>query len=109
MVTRVGARVFSWLGCILPMIVTLSHVIIANNGTLGGHVVVEDHAIIGGLAAIHQYVRIGAHAMIGGMTGLKDVIPFASVSEKGKLIGLNVIGLRPVPLPNKIFLFCVWF
>ena len=52
--------------------------------------------LLGGLAAIHQYVRIGAHAMIGGMTGVEgDVLPFTSVSgERGKLTGLNVVGLR---------------
>src|SRR5580658_6688495 len=53
------------------------HVILVNNATLGGHVVVEDYAILAGLSAVHQFVRIGRHAMIGGMSGVeRDVIPY---------------------------------
>lgn len=97
MITRVGANCLFMVGVHIAHDCQVGdHVIIANNGTLGGHVIVEDYAIIGGLAAIHQYVRIGAHAMIGGMTGVEgDVLPFTSVSgERGKLTGLNVVGLR---------------
>ena len=43
-----------------------NHIILSNNGTLGGHVEVEDHAIVSGLAAIHQFSRIGCHSIIGG-------------------------------------------
>lgn len=72
------------------------HVILANNATLGGHVVVGDHVVIGGLAAVHQFVRIGAHAVIGGMSGVEnDVIPFGRVKgERAFLAGLNLIGLE---------------
>ena len=35
------------------------HVILSNNGTLAGHVIVEDHAIVGGLSAVHQFCRLG--------------------------------------------------
>jgi len=71
-------------------------VIMANNATLAGHVVVEDFAVIGGLAAVHQFVRIGAHAMIGGLAGVEqDVIPFGSVmGERASLSGLNIIGMK---------------
>ena len=73
-----------------------NNVILANNATLAGHVVVEDFAIICGLSAVHQFVRIGAHAMIGGMSGVEnDVIPFGSVmGERAKLSGLNIVGLK---------------
>lgn len=73
-----------------------SHVILANNATLAGHVEVGDFAIIGGLAAVHQFARIGAHAMIGGLTGVEnDVIPYGSaMGERGKLAGLNIIGMK---------------
>lgn len=73
-----------------------SRVILANNATLAGHVVVGDHAIIGGLAAVHQFVRIGHNAIIGGMSGVeKDVIPYGSVmGERADLSGLNLIGLK---------------
>lgn len=73
-----------------------THVILANNATLAGHVTVGDGAIIGGLSAIHQFVRIGEFAMIGGMSGVeKDVIPYGSVmGERASLAGLNLVGLK---------------
>lgn len=71
-------------------------VIMANNATLGGHVVVGDNAIIGGLAAVHQFVRIGPFAVVGGMSGVEhDVIPYGSVmGERANLAGLNLVGLK---------------
>ncbi len=79
MITRVGDRV-----------------IMANNATLGGHVVIEDDVILGGLSAVHQFVRIGRHAMIGGMTGVEhDVIPYGlATGERARLQGLNVVGMK---------------
>ena len=73
-----------------------SHVIMANNATLAGHVTVDDYAIIGGLAAVHQFCRIGRHAMIGGMSGVEhDVIPYGSVlGGRAWLSGLNLVGLK---------------
>lgn len=72
------------------------NVVMANNATLGGHVLVGDYAYLGGLSAVHQFVRIGKHAMIGGMSGVEnDVIPYGSVmGERARLSGLNVIGLK---------------
>jgi UDP-N-acetylglucosamine acyltransferase len=71
-------------------------VILVNNATLSGHVVVEDNAILGGLSAVHQFCRIGRGAMIGGMTGVAaDVIPYGMVvGERGHLAGLNLTGLK---------------
>ena len=67
-----------------------------NNAVIGGHVRLGDGVILGGNSAVHQFVRIGRKAMIGGMTGVgRDVIPFAMVTgDRGKLRGLNVIGLK---------------
>jgi len=72
------------------------NVIMTNNAVIGGHVRVGDGAIIGGNAAVHQFCRIGRKAMIGGMSGVaRDVIPFGIVTgDRGKLRGLNVIGLK---------------
>ena len=72
------------------------HVIMANNATLGGHVVVGNYAIIGGLAAVHQFARIGDYSIVGGLTGIsRDLAPFASsFSERDKIAGLNIIGLK---------------
>lgn len=72
------------------------HVIMTNNAVIGGHVRLADGVIMGGNSAVHQFCRIGRKAMIGGMTGVaRDVIPFAMVTgDRGKLRGLNVIGLK---------------
>ncbi|PZQ49404.1 MAG: acyl-[acyl-carrier-protein]--UDP-N-acetylglucosamine O-acyltransferase [Rhodovulum sulfidophilum] len=96
-VTRVGD------GNLFMMSVHIGHdcqvgsgVIMANNATLAGHVVVEDNVILGGLAAVHQFVRIGRGAMIGGLAGVvADVIPYGSViGERAHLAGLNLVGLK---------------
>lgn len=73
-----------------------NNVIMTNNAVIGGHVRIGDGAIIGGNSAVHQFVRIGRKAMIGGMTGVdRDVVPFGIVAnDRGKLRGLNVIGLK---------------
>ena len=109
MVTRVGD------GCLFMMGAHVAHdcqignrVIMANNSTLAGHVVVEDDAIIGGLAAVHQFVRIGRRAMVGGMSGVEhDVIPFGlkdhfTAPYNNTLIiynqDFNIIYHRKIPL-----------
>jgi UDP-N-acetylglucosamine acyltransferase len=95
--TRVGDE------CLLMVGVHIAHdcqvhnrVIMANNATLAGHVVVEDDAVLGGLCAVHQFVRIGRGAMIGGLTGVEqDVLPYTLVmGERGSLRGLNLVGLK---------------
>lgn len=72
------------------------HCIIANAGTLAGHVTVEDQAIVGGLAAVHQFVRIGRLAIVGGCSKVvQDVVPFALCDgHPARIRGINVIGLR---------------
>src|SRR5215475_7057845 len=68
MVTRVGDHCLFMVGAHVAHDCQIgNYVIMANNATLAGHVVVEDHAVLGGLSAVHQFVRIGKHAMIGGM------------------------------------------
>jgi len=73
-----------------------SHVIMSNNGTLAGHVVVEDYAVIGGLSAVHQFCRIGQFAMLGGCVKVvQDVPPFMIIDgNPGKVQGFNKIGLE---------------
>jgi UDP-N-acetylglucosamine acyltransferase len=73
-----------------------NNVIMTNNSVIGGHVRLGDGAILGGNCAVHQFCRVGRKAMIGGLAGVdRDVIPFAIVTgERGKLRGLNVVGLR---------------
>jgi len=71
-------------------------VIIANAGTLAGHVIVEDDAIIGGLCGIHQFVRLGRMCIIGGCSKVvKDVPPFMMADGNPlHVAGVNIIGLQ---------------
>jgi UDP-N-acetylglucosamine acyltransferase len=75
-----------------------NQVIMANGGTLGGHVQVGDHANLGGMVAIHQFSRVGAYAYIGGMSGIsKDVPPFViatGIRDQLRITGINKIGLK---------------
>ena len=95
--TRVGSNgMFMINSHIAHDCVVGDNVIMTNNAVIGGHVRLGDGVILGGNSAVHQFVRIGRKAMIGGMTGVaRDVIPFAMVTgDRGKLRGLNVIGLK---------------
>ena len=71
-------------------------VIVANQGAIAGHCVIEDDVIIGGLSGIHQWVRIGKGAIIGAVTMVtNDVIPYGLVQgPRGQLDGLNLVGLK---------------
>lgn len=97
MITKVGDNNLFMVGVhIAHDCVVGSHIVMANNATLGGHVHVGDHAIIGGLCGVHQFVRIGQHAMIGAMSAvMTDVIPYGlAKGERAFLAGLNLIGLE---------------
>jgi UDP-N-acetylglucosamine acyltransferase len=96
-ITRVGEENF------LMAYVHVAHdcqtgrqVVMSNNATLAGHIVIGDYATIGGLVAIHQFVRIGDHAFIGGKSAVvKDVPPYVmAVGDRAKLRGLNTVGLK---------------
>lgn len=72
------------------------HIILSNNGTLGGHVMVEDHAIVSGLAAVHQFCRIGEHSIIGGCSKVtQDVPPYMIIDgNPAQTRGINRVGLQ---------------
>lgn len=97
MLTRVGNNCLFMVGAHVAHDCQIKdHVILVNNATLGGHVMIDEWAIIGGLSAVHQFVRIGRHAMVGGMSGIEnDIIPYGSViGNRARLQGLNVVGLK---------------
>jgi len=73
-----------------------SNCVIANNGTLAGHVTIEDRAVVGGLVAIHQFVRIGTLSIIGGCSKVvQDIPPFSTCDgHPARIFGLNLVGLR---------------
>lgn len=70
--------------------------IIANNGTLAGHVTIEDKAVVGGLVAIHQFVHIGTLSIIGGCSKVvQDIPPYSTCDgHPARVYGLNLVGLR---------------
>jgi len=70
--------------------------IIANGGTLAGHVTIEDKAVIGGLVAIHQFVRVGLLSIVGGCSKVvQDIPPYSTCDgHPARVYGLNLIGLR---------------
>lgn len=73
-----------------------NHCVIANNGTLAGHVTIEDKAVIGGIVAIHQFVRVGMLSIIGGCSKVvQDIPPYSTCDgHPARIYGLNLIGLR---------------
>ena len=77
--------------------------IIANAGTLAGHVVVEDCAVVGGLSGIHQFVRIGYLSIIGGNSkAVQDIPPYMMVDgHPAKAYGLNAVGLERAGIPKE--------
>lgn len=89
--------------CLLMAYVHVAHnckvgngVVIANCGTLAGHVEIEDKAIIGGLVAIHQFCRIGSLSIIGGCSKIvQDVPPYMMADgHPAKIYTINSIGLK---------------
>lgn len=73
------------------------HVMMVNNATLAGHVIVEPYAVIGALSAVHQFARVGTHAYIGGGTIVtQDVLPFSKTvaRREAATFGINAIGLE---------------
>jgi len=70
--------------------------VIANCGTLAGHVTIEDRAVIGGLVAIHQFVRVGELSIVGGCSKVvQDIPPYSTCDgHPAKIYGLNLVGLR---------------
>ena len=75
-----------------------NHVIMANAGTLAGHVTIGDHVQVGAFSAVHQFCRVGPHAFIGGFSVItRDALPYLKTvgdRNQAKTYGLNSIGLQ---------------
>jgi UDP-N-acetylglucosamine acyltransferase len=71
-------------------------VIMANAGTLGGHVTLEDGVIVGGLTGIHQFCRVGRQAFIAASSMVvMDIPPYTiAQGDRARLTGLNIEGLK---------------
>lgn len=70
--------------------------IIANNGTLGGHVKIDNYTTIGGMSAIHQFCQIGSYVMIGGCSGITQNVPpyIIAHGNHATQFGINTKGLK---------------
>ncbi len=81
-----------------------NQVVMVNNASLAGHVIIEDCAIIGGLTGIHQFVRVGAYAMVGGMSRVtQDILPYTiGAGTPFKFGGINRIGLKRRGFPLSV-------
>ena len=96
-ITQIGDRCFIMVGCHVGHDCMVgSNVTFANNVLLAGHVEVGDNAILSGGVGIRQFVRIGEGAMITALSGVgADIIPYGIVESRiGRLVGLNIIGMR---------------
>ncbi len=73
-----------------------NHCVMANAGTLAGHVTVEDLAVVGGLSAVHQFVRLGELSIIGGCSKVvQDIPPFSMCDgHPAKVFNINSVGLK---------------
>lgn len=95
--TRVGAHCLLMAYChVAHDCVVGDRVIMANNATLAGHVIIEEDAILGGMAGVHQFVRIGRMSILGGVTkAVKDVPPYMMADgDPMKIFGPNKVGLE---------------
>jgi UDP-N-acetylglucosamine acyltransferase len=73
-----------------------NNIILVNNASLAGHVVVDDWAILSGYTLINQYSRIGAHCFVGMGSWVKHDVP-AYVMVQGtpaEARSINAEGLR---------------
>lgn len=102
-ITTIGSRNWFLVGShVAHDCIVGDDIVMSNNASLAGHVVVENRAIISGMSGVVQFARIGEGAMIGAMVGInKDVIPYGIVMRDG-LAGLNLVGLQRAGVDKKL-------
>ena len=73
-----------------------NNLILANNSSLAGHVLIDDYAILGGFTLVHQFCKIGSHSITAvGSVIFKDVPPFIiAAGYNAKPNGINSEGLK---------------
>jgi UDP-N-acetylglucosamine acyltransferase len=73
-----------------------SHVILANNAMLAGHVTVCDHVNVGGGCGLHHFVRLNTCAFLGAMARVsKDVPPYMiAEGNPAEVRGHNAIAMK---------------
>ncbi len=80
-----------------------NHCVLANNGTVAGHVTLEDNAVVGGLSAVHQFVRLGRLSIVGGCSKVvQDIPPFSMCDgHPAKVYNINSLGLKRAKFSTK--------
>lgn len=79
-----------------------NNVVMVNGAGLAGHGEIGDNVTLGGNAVIHQFCRLGRLVMMSGDCAVSlDVPPFCMVSERNRIGGLNVVGLRRSGMPRE--------
>lgn len=104
-VTRVGSGTLIMAYCHVAHGCRVGNrVIMANQASLAGDVLVEDDAVIGGMSGIHQFTRIGGYAMVGGMVKVtQDVPPFMLVDgTPAGVFGINSVKLQRLNVPAEV-------
>ena len=94
---RVGDNCFIMAYChIAHNCILGKNVVMSNQATLAGYVIVEDHVNIGGMTPVHQFVHIGSHAMVGGLSRVTNDVPPYTIGAgiPYRMRGLNLVGLK---------------
>jgi UDP-N-acetylglucosamine acyltransferase len=101
--TRVGDRVFMMVNTHVAHDAAIGNDVVMVNGTgIAGHAVIGDRVTFGGNAVVHQFCRIGRLVMMSGDCAVSlDVPPFCMVSERNRIGGLNLVGLRRNGVPRE--------
>ncbi|MCH7961430.1 MAG: acyl-ACP--UDP-N-acetylglucosamine O-acyltransferase [Planctomycetes bacterium] len=101
--TRIGPHVFMMSGSHAGHDAQIgAHVTMMNNVAIGGHGEVGEGAVFGGGSTVHQSTRIGRLVMISGLAGTSmDVPPFCLVSDRNRMGGVNLVGMRRAGIPRE--------
>lgn len=94
--TRLGDRVFLMVSSHVGHDAAVGDdVILVNNTTIGGHAQVAAKVTLSGGCMVHQFCRIGRLVFMSGGSGVSsDVPPFCVVSDRQRLGGVNLVGMR---------------
>ena len=73
-----------------------NQIVMANCGTLGGHVEIGDWVTVGGMAAVHQFTKVGAYCFLAHHAAVtRDVPPYImAVGRPAEPHSINAIGLQ---------------
>ncbi len=100
--TILGDRVFMMVSThVAHDCVIGDRVVMVNGAGIAGHGRIDNDVTLGGNAVIHQNCRIGRMVMMSGDCAVSlDVPPFCTVSERNRIGGLNLVGLRRSGMPS---------